>query len=167
MNQEQLQEHSQELDIDPADLKDFRLQRFKEKWLYPVSGAFTVAASAAYGYFRGLSEGEGKPAKLVNRDTGNTYPYSGGHQTGFWDHTDIYLPFTGVVALGGLVAGILTYRSKLERKKLKFAIILITVLLSVILFVHVFWQSFEGVEQPANYYSGAIDYGVYSREIKP
>jgi len=156
VNKDKLRELGSELGVTPQDMKAMRWERFRENWVYPVIGAVLVGLSAFIGWFFGQRSEE----KLVSRETGKEYPFnSGPGVTGV-------LWCLSVLATGSAVAAYLAWKQEGEKRRTAFRLGLFIVLVSLVLSIVVFMVVHD-LSQPVEYYSGSIDYGVYSGEEEP
>ena len=152
VNKDRFRELGSGLDITPKDINTMKKEKFKERFIYPITAACVALLSAFLGWFFGRFD-----ERDVSRDTGKEYPFT----------TSTRYTLTGcfgITALGiGMFIGILKARNKEGKEKMKiFGAIIIMVAAAIIIFFVTYRFS-----QPVDYYSGAIKYGVYSREGKP
>ena len=110
--------------------------------------------AAFLGWFWGKED-----ERRVNRDTGNTYPFGSSLELrGFLGLLLFGLPTAG----GSLLASQLKARKMSGKEKIHFLrqshrLTLILTMIPVLVFLVVYQLS-----RPLEYYSGAIEYGVYS-----
>ena len=152
MNKDKLKEVGSKLDITPQDMKNMRWERFRENWIYPLTGAVLVGFSAFFGWFFGRNR-----EKLVSRETGEEYPFS--------PNLGVVVLVLGfpVLATGSAVATYLARKQEGEKRRtalrLGFLMVIISLVLSILVFMVV-----HDLSRPVDYYSGSIKYGVYSKE---
>ena len=159
MDRRKLLRIGSKLDLTPRDVRSLRFHKLKDNWLYPVLGSLALTASACWGFVLGRFRGADKPARPEYLG----YPYSSKYYGDFGGHYDIYSIFGAVVAAGALTVGLLSRRYSREHfGKYKALFIFTIALVSIILFVSIFWHTYQGVPQET--YSLATRYGVYSRE---
>ena len=133
-----LTEIAGKLDVTEDDVSKIKKQYRLVKILSPIIGCAVVALSALYGYL----EGKDDEPKLINRETGKVYPYA----------------IPALFVLGTMLPA--TKRTLRRRKNVVIiAAIVITTILSIIAFMLA-----QDAAQPIEYYSGSIEYGVYSKE---
>lgn len=134
MNYEKLQDIGDKLNISEKDLKNIKKEKQKNKLLYPIIGAIIAICSTLSGFILGKNT----EPKLVNSETGETYPYS-------------LLTFA--------IFGATINLRKNSSKKLIIITIILTTIISIIGFVSAYNSA-----QPVEYYHGSIKYGVYNTE---
>lgn len=132
MNNEKLKEIGGRLDISEEDLKNIKIEKQKFNLIYPIIGVIVAICSTILGYLLGKNT----EPKLVNAETGKTYPYS-------------------LFSFAILIATI-NLRKNSNRKVIIISIIL-TAIISIIGFVSAYNSA-----QPIEYYHGTIKYGVHN-----
>ena len=154
MEEGKLREIGGKLDVSESDIKKIKKRHSITRILSPIIGAFVAFISTILGHIIGKSSGiaAGKDARpiLINRETGEVYPYA---------ITTFLVTTTTLTTLPK------------EMKKKTITILLVTAILTVIIAVvgycvaHgiAYDNAFEAAK-PKEYYSGAILYGVYSKE---
>ena len=152
MNKGKLQEIGEKLEVSQQDIDSIRKESLKEKWIYPITAVIVAAISAFLGWVVGKDN-----ERLVSRDTGREYPYSSGI-----GYLGIFIIGATEFGLGSLITFLKTLNKGTGERKKVFVIMICIVVLSIF----TFFVSYK-LSQPVEYYSGAIDYGVYSREEKP
>ena len=154
MNKEKLSEIGGKLEVSESDIKKIKKHHSTIRIISLIIGSFIAFLSTLIGFLIGKSYGTaaGKDATptLINSDTGEVYPYA---------ITTFLLTSTTFTALPQ------------KMKKKTNLILLVTAILTVIIAIvgyciaHgiAYDNAFEAAK-PIQYYSGAIDYGVYSRD---
>jgi len=152
MNKEKLAEIGSKLDVSESDIASIRKRHRHARIIAPVTGGLIVFYSTVIGYIVGSASGTkaGNDAwpKLVNSKTGEVYPYM-------------------IPVLLGLASGI---SASDLRRKTKFIILftsVLTVIFAVTGYLLAHGMAYENAYEAARgiqYYSGAIEYGVYSKE---
>ena len=153
MNNEKLAEIGSRLDVSETDMDGIRKRYRLTKIIAPIVGGLVAIFSAIFGYMAGNNDAGTDAANdagaiLVNSETGEVYPYM--------------IPvFLGVV--GGMSASGLRRRTKL----VIIASMILTAILTILGYMLAHGMAYDNVYDAARgieYYSGAIDYGVYSKE---
>ncbi len=146
MNKEKLAEIGGKLDITKEEFRNIHKQRRKEKINTILTGGIISIISMLTGYFIGKNS----EPRMEHRG----YPYG-----------MLGSSFCCGAGMGGIMGGfgflyLLTYlNGKKKHKTMMSILVLFFIILSVIaiIFGH-------EVGRPVEYYSGAIDYGVFSRD---
>ena len=149
MNDQSLQKATDALELDGRDIHAIKKERSRERWIYPVITVIVGSLSALIGWL-GARDNE----RLVSRETGDEYPFCGGSG--------------GVIRIGliGSLIGVGSFTTFLELMKQgkltsrKRAGIFAGFMLALALIVIAI--SYQ-LSRPVEYYSGSIEYGVYSQ----
>ena len=161
MNKENLEELNQELGVTPADRKALWWGKLKENWFYPVTTLILTAIAAFLGWLDGRND-----EKLVNRDTGREYPFNMVFDIPFKGGLAFLLIGLPSMGISGVIAALKARKEQGEKREQTLRVGLATALILAILVVVVYIVVYK-VSQPIEYYSGAIEYGVFSQEERP
>ena len=146
MNKEKLAEIGEKLNVPHSQIKKINKQHRKQNIYTILVGGITSLISLLTGYFIGKSR---EP-----RMEHHGYPYAIWHDSCFCSALPIFL-FSGTVGISYLFIS----KSKHKQKLLLVSMVIFFIILSVL--AYIFGQD---VGCPVEYYSGAIEYGVYSKE---
>jgi hypothetical protein len=157
MDKEKLRELGEKLDVSGKDVRSMRFAKLKEYWFYPFTGicAFLVSILRARHYAKDNEI-------LTSRDTGKEYPYSSSRAEGA-RFSSLFL--FGLVAATGPIAAL--YRTRGMERPRKMRILLFATVIAIVAVVisYMTFTRFHEHFRPVEYYSGAIAYGVSSREM--
>jgi len=117
MDNGKLLEIGGKLDVSEDDLKAMKHEKFKEKWLYPVTGAVVTALSVFLGWFFGRQD-----EREVSRETGREYPFSSGEK-----YCCSFLWGMGLLGIGTIQAYLKTRDIAPEERK-RFFLVMIAVI---------------------------------------
>ena len=152
MNKEKLAEIGNKLEVSEAEIADIKKRYRLVKIIAPIIGGFITILSVLFGYIIGNSSGtnagnEAGP-KLVNSETGEVYPYM-------------------IPAFLGLASGLSP--SGMRRRTVWIIAVsaILAAVLAVVGYVIAHGTAYDNAYNAARgiqYYTGAIEYGVYSKE---
>lgn len=136
MDNEKLRSIGDTLSISEDDIKNIKKEKRKSRFLFPIIGGIITILSTVAGYFKGKNA----PPILVNRETGDVYPYA-------------------ILGFAAAVGSSINPKGYQKYNKLITVTIIVTILISIIGFV----TAYE-FTRPVEYYEGAIMYGAFSKK---
>ena len=148
MENGRLKKIASELDLTTGDIQAIEKERFREKWLYPITGGIVAVISTIAGYLLGK---DAEP-----RESGYLFSLAGASNVlGF----SLGIPLSFLPLM--VTAPAFQTPSSMNQRKVRNLTIILTVLFTIVGFL-VAYHLARPVGSSTNNFGEASDYGVYS-----